>query len=131
MITRTLLKTAFFITLLAFGYAGVAAAQSSNDTRLAALADEEGCEFPELPTVPEAEGATMEQMVATQGAIQDYMTVSNELLECLEGITNNEDLPEEDRQLAIEGYNAEVDAQESLAARWNEERTRFLEMQQQ
>ena len=131
MIPRTPLTIVPFITLLAFGYAGVAAAQSANEARLNQLADAEGCEFPEPPTVPEAEGATMEQMVATQGAIQEYMTESNELLECLEEITDNEELPDEDRQLAIEGYNAEVAAQESLAARWNEERTRFLEMQQQ
>jgi len=31
----------------------------------------------------------------------------------------------------IEGYNTEVETQESLAELWNVQRTRFLEMQQQ
>ena len=131
MNSLTSLKLASFITLLAVGYAGMAAAQSQGASRLAELADAEGCEFPEMPNVPEADSATMEQMVATQGAIQTYIEESNELLECLDEITGDEDLPDEDRQIAIEGYNAEVATQETLAERWNVQRTRFLEMQQQ
>ena len=126
----TSLKLAFLITLLV-GYAGQVAAQSEGAARLAELADAEGCEFPEMPNIPQADGATMEQMVATQGEIQAYMEDSNELLTCLEGITDNEDLAEEDRLAAINGYNAEVEKQEALAENWNVERTRFLEMQQQ
>ena len=131
MNSLTSLKLASFITLLAVGYAGMAAAQSQGASRLAELADAEGCEFPEMPNVPEADSATMEQMVATQGAIQTYIEESNELLECLDEITGDEDLPDEDREIAIEGYNAEVETQETLAERWNVQRTRFLEMQQQ
>lgn len=72
----------------------------------------------------------MEQMVATQGAIQAYIEASNTLLACLEGISGNEELPVEDRQLALEAYNAEVENQEAAAENWNVQRTRFLEMQQ-
>ena len=124
-------KHASLITLLAFGYASLAAAQTQQDPRLAQLADAEGCIFPETPSIPQADGATMEQMVATQGAIQAYIEDSNSVLECLEGITGNEDLADEDRQLALDAYNAEVTNQETLAEDWNVERTRFLEMQQQ
>ena len=127
----TSLKHASLITLLAFGYASLAAAQSPQDPRLAQLADAEGCVFPEMPDIPDAADATMEQMVAMHGAIQAYIEESNTLLECLEGITENEDLPGEDRQLALDGYNAEVTNQETLAESWNVQRTRFLEMQQQ
>lgn len=131
MKSLTSLRRAAFITLLAAGYAGTAAAQTPVGARLSELADAEGCEFPEVPTVPGADGATMDQMVATQGAVQAYLEESNALLECLEGIYQNEDLAAEDRQIALDGYNAEVEAQQSLAERWNDERTRFLEMQQQ
>jgi hypothetical protein len=127
----TFAKHASLVTLLAFGCAGLAAAQSQQDRRLAQLADAEGCVYPEVPDIPDAADATMEQMVATAGAVQAYIEESNTLLECLDGIEKNEDLPAEDRQLARDGYNAEVTNQETLAESWNVQRTRFLEMQQQ
>ena len=123
-------KHVSIIMLLALGYASLAGAQSQQNPRLAQVADAQGCEFPEMPTIPNAEGATMEQMVETQGAVQAYIAESNAVLECLEGITQNEDLAEEDRQLALNAYNAEVTNQEALAETWNVQRTRFLEMQQ-
>jgi hypothetical protein len=127
----TFLKHASMISLLAVGCATIATAQTQQDPRLAQLADAAGCEFPDVPTIPAAEGATMEQMVATQGAIQSYIAESNELLACLEAISGNTELTEEDRQLALSAYNAEVANQEALAADWNVQRTAFLEMQQQ
>ena len=118
------------IALLGLGITGLAAAQTQQDPRLAQLADNAGCTFPSVPSIPAAESATMEQMVATQGAIQSYIAASNELLDCLDGITKNTDLAEEDRQLALDAYNAEVSNQETLAENWNVQRTRFLELQQ-
>ena len=118
------------IALLGLGYSGLAAAQTQQDPRLAQLADNAGCAFPAAPSIPSAEGATMEQMVAAQGAIQSYMAESNELLDCLDAITKNTDLSEEDRQLALDAYNAEVTNQETVAENWNVQRTRFLELQQ-
>jgi len=131
MKSLTSLKFASFIALLAVGSADMAAAQSQGASRFAELAGAEGCEFPETPNIPEADSVTMEQMVAAQGAIQSYMEESNELLECLDEITSDEDLPDEDRQIVVEGYNTEVETQESLAESWNVQRTRFLELQQQ
>ncbi len=113
-----------------FGLVGLAAAQTQQEPRLVELVDAAGCEFPEMPTIPNAEGATMEQMVATQGAIQAYLESSNTLLECLQGIADNEELSVEDRELALQTYNAEVTNQETAAEEWNVQRTRFLEMQQ-
>ncbi len=127
----TSLKLTSLSVLLALGFTGIAAAQSDEAARLAELADAEGCEFPEQPMIPAADGATMEQMVGAQGAIQEYMGESNDLLDCLTAITDNEELPPEDRQAAINAYNAEVESQEELAARWNDVRTAFLESQQQ
>jgi len=127
----THLKLTSLSALLALSFAGTAAAQSDEAARLAELTEAEGCEFPDVPEIPAAAGATMEQMVGAQGAIQEYITESNELLDCLTEITDNEELPAEDRQVAINAYNAEVSSQEELAARWNDVRTAFLEMQQQ
>jgi len=118
------------IALLGLGFTGLAAAQTQQDPRLAQLADNAGCAFPAAPSIPSAEGATMEQMVAAQGAIQSYIAESNELLDCLDAITKNTDLSDEDRQLALDAYNAEVTNQETVAENWNVQRTRFLELQQ-
>lgn len=123
-------KHLLFITFLTFGLVSLATAQTQQDPRLAQLADADGCEFAEIPSIPNAEGATMEQMVATQGAIQAYLESSNALLECLQGIADNEELSVDDRQLALDAYNAEVANQETAAEDWNVQRTRFLEMQQ-
>ena len=123
-------KHVSIIMLLAFGFASLAGAQSQQNPRLAQVADAEGCVFPAMPSIPSAESATMEQMVQTQGAVQTYIAESNAVLECLEGIAQNQDLAEEDRQLALDAYNAEVTNQETLAETWNVQRTRFLEMQQ-
>lgn len=125
------LKLTSLSALLVLGFAGTAGAQSDEAARLAELTETEGCEFPDAPEIPAAEGATMEQMVGAQGEIQEYITESNELLDCLTGITDNEELPPEDRQAAINAYNTEVASQEEVAARWNDVRTAFLEMQQQ
>ena len=125
------LKYASLVAFLAFGYASLAAAQSPQDPQLAQLTDAAGCLFAEMPAIPDAADATMEQMVATQGAIQAYIEKSNALLGCLEGIAENEEFTAEDRQLALEAYNAEVARQETLAENWNVQRTSFLEKQQQ
>ena len=118
------------VTFLTSGLLGLAAAQTQQEPRLVELVDANGCEFPEMPSIPNAEGATMEQMVATQGAIQAYIESSNTLLECLQGIADDEELSVEDRELALQTYNAEVANQETAAEEWNVQRTRFLEMQQ-
>lgn len=123
-------KYLIVLVFLTFGLVGPAAAQTQQEPRLAELVDANGCEFPEIPSIPNAEGATMEQMVATQGAIQAYIESSNTLLECLQEIADNEELSVEDRELALQTYNAEVANQETAAEEWNVQRTRFLEMQQ-
>lgn len=131
MKSMTSLARVALTALVVIGLAGVATAQTQQDPRLAQLADNAKCVFPSAPSIPAPEGATMEQMVAAQGAIQAYIAESNELLDCLNGITENTDLSEEDRQLALDAYNAEVSNQEEIAENWNVTRTRFLELQQQ
>jgi hypothetical protein len=69
--------------------------------RLAEIAED--CVFPTEPNIPDANVATMAQMVQTQTGIVTYMDASNELLECLEDIIDDSDLEDEDRELAIAG----------------------------
>ena len=123
-------KYVSLITLLAFGYVSQGQAQSPQDPRLAELADGEGCVFPDMPDIPDAATATMEQMVGTQGAVQVYMAESNALLECLEEIGENDNFSTEDREIALSAYNSVVENQETLVETWNDQRTSFLESQQ-
>ena len=95
--------------------------------RLAEIAED--CVFPTEPNIPDANVATMAQMVQTQTGIVTYMDASNELLECLEDIIDDSDLEDEDRELAIAEYNREVEDQEDLAQRFNTQRQLFISLQ--
>jgi cyclophilin family peptidyl-prolyl cis-trans isomerase len=107
----------------------VAAESSSGEAlRTKELATE--CDLPTPPAIPNANDATMEQMVEAQGLVQGYIEQSTEALECLEAISDDDDRSDEDRALAIAGYNNEVSNQESLAERWNTQRELFLALQE-
>ena len=95
--------------------------------RLAALVAE--CELPTEPIVPDANSATMELMVETQGLVQTYLQESTDALECLEELYDDDDRAEADRALAVITYNNEVTNQETLAERWNTQRALFLAQQ--
>jgi hypothetical protein len=101
---------------------------SAGGQRLAELTAE--CEIPTEPTIPNATGATMDQMVAAQGEVQAYVEASTAALECLEEIVDDKDLADEERALAIAAYNNEVANQEALAERWNTQRELFISQQQ-
>lgn len=87
------------------------------------------CEFPTQPSIPNATDATMETMVDAQNRVKAYMDESTELLACLNEIVEDDDLPDEDRELALTAYNNEVADQEALADRWNTQREQFLSQQ--
>ncbi len=106
-----------------------AAQASANEQRLAELTSD--CTYPDPPVIPDPENAAMEEMVAAQSAVQDYIEVSTELLECLEEAVEDDDLVTADRELARSAYNNEVQVQEGLATNWNDARVRFLELQEQ
>jgi tetratricopeptide (TPR) repeat protein len=100
---------------------------SADEQRLAELAED--CVLPSQPTIPDANSAVMEDMVATQGSVVAYMEASNTLLECLEEIAEDDDVEEDDQELAVDAYNTEVETQEALAEEWNTQRQLFLSLQ--
>jgi cyclophilin family peptidyl-prolyl cis-trans isomerase len=87
------------------------------------------CEFPSIPSIPDARDTTMEAMVEAQTDIRAFIELSDELLECLEEIVEDDDRDEDDHNLSITAYNRAVQEQEDLAARWNEQRELFLSLQ--
>ncbi len=100
---------------------------SADEQRLAELAED--CVLPSQPTIPDANSAVVEDMVATQGSVVAYMEASNTLLECLEEIAEDDDVEEDDQELAVDAYNTEVETQEALAEEWNTQRQLFLSLQ--
>jgi hypothetical protein len=107
--------------------AAEAEAQPIDQQRLAQLTED--CVFPTQPTIPDANNAVMEDMVTTQASVVAYMEASNALLECLEEIAEDDDVEEEDQELAVDAYNTEVESQETLAEEWNTQRQLFLSLQ--
>jgi len=106
---------------------GAAADASADQQRLLEIAAD--CVFPDEPTIPDANTAVMDDMVTTQSSIVAYMEESNAMLECLSEIVEDDDLAEEDRDLALQAYNDEVEDQEEVAEEWNTQRQLFLSLQ--
>ena len=106
---------------------GAAEARSAEQQRLEELAED--CVFPTRPVIPDGNVVTMAQMVQTQGGVVAYMGESNELLECLDDLADDDDLEDDDRELAIAAYNSAVADQEDVAQSFNTQRELFLSLQ--
>lgn len=104
-----------------------AAEQSAALQRISELAAQ--CDLPAGLSIPNANNTTMEEMIEAQGLVQEYIEASNEALECLEDVVDDDDLPDSDRELARVVYNNEVANQETVAEVWNTQRELFLEQQ--
>ncbi len=101
--------------------------RSEEELRLAELAGD--CVNPAEPTIPDANVATMAQMVESQGGVRTYMEESNEYLECLSEFVDDDDLEDDDHELLVSTYNSAVEDQEAVAERFNTQRTLFLSLQ--
>jgi len=109
---------------------GAAVDESGDQQRLQRLAElAADCVIPTEPSIPDANNAVMDDMVATQSNVVTYMEESNAMLECLEEIAEDDDLSDDDHELAIQAYNDEVEDQEALAEEWNTQRQLFLSLQ--
>ena len=80
------------------------------------------CVKGEKPQIPDGASATLEEMVAGQKAVKEYMAVGNAYLECLDGGAPAEGVEEEPEaaQARIDDYNSVVEEQEGVAAAWSE-----------
>ena len=79
------------------------------------------CEPSEIPSIPDARTATMDEMVQGQAAVRTYMSASNDHLGCLSGVIDNSDLVKEERAYLTSVYNRVVDAMESIASEFNDQ----------
>ena len=90
------------------------------------------CDYPPLVAIPEADNATMDDMVAAQESVRGYMESMDTYLTCVneELAAAGDDAPDEFKAIMVSRHNAAVAEMEAVAESWNEERTAFLEENQ-
>ena len=79
------------------------------------------CVAPDVPVIPDARTAAMEEMVESQAAVRAYMSANNEHLECLTAVIDSADLVKEERAFLTSVYNRVVDAMEHVAGEFNDQ----------
>ena len=79
------------------------------------------CEYPPLVAVPSGEDATMEELLATQAQIREYMTAMEEYLVCVNEETEaaGDNAPEVYGQIMAERHNSAVLEMETVAESFN------------
>ena len=87
------------------------------------------CEYPPLVAVPSGEDATMEELLATQAQIREYMTAMEEYLVCVNEETEaaGDNAPEVYGQIMAERHNSAVLEMETVAEIFNEQVQAFRE----
>ena len=94
-----------------------------NQQSAAQLVDD--CVPPVLPTVPDGATAALEEMVAGQKQVRDFVSASESYLTCLAKVIDNEERTPEDRNAAVNEHNRTVTAMEQTATAFNEQIRRF------
>ncbi len=85
------------------------------------------CDMPAPVDIPNGAEATLEDMVAAQTGVREFIASMEEYLACMDGEIEalGEDASEEDHASLVEQYNSGVDQMEEVAARFNEARQQF------
>ena len=85
------------------------------------------CDMPAEIDIPNGAEATLDEMLAAQSGVRDFIAAMEEYLACMDGEMEalGEEATEEDRALMVEQYNSGVDLMEEIAAEFNEARQLF------
>ncbi|HEY8518804.1 MAG TPA: peptidylprolyl isomerase [Gammaproteobacteria bacterium] len=93
----------------------------SDATAAAAAALGNECSRPEAPAIPDGETATLDEMMAGQTAMREFVSGSESYLDCLAKIIDDEEQAAERRNAAIGEHNRMVSTMEALAESFNTE----------
>ncbi len=87
------------------------------------------CDAPADITIPPGDEATMDDMLAAQSGVRDFMATMEEYLDCMDREIEAlaEETPEEERTQMVEQYNSAVAQMEEVATDFNEQRRLFQE----
>ena len=79
------------------------------------------CVPPDMPVIPDARTATMQEMIDSQATVRAFMSASNEHLECLSAVIDSEGLVKEESAFLTSVYNRVVDTMEGVAGNFNDQ----------
>ena len=87
------------------------------------------CDPPAEINIPPGDEATLDEMLAAQTGVREYLAAMEVYLVCMDGEIEalGEETSEEDRTAMVEQYNTGVDRMEEVAADFNEARQQFQE----
>ena len=87
------------------------------------------CDAPAAVDIPSGAEASLDDMLAAQAGVRDYMAAMDEYLTCMDAAIEalGEEATEEERVGMVDAYNAGVDQMEETAADFNEQRVAFQE----
>lgn len=79
------------------------------------------CDYPPLVTIPDGESATMDELLAAQTSVREYMTAMEAYLACVneEREAAGDDAPEEYNAIMISRHNYAVSEMEAVAESFN------------
>jgi hypothetical protein len=80
---------------------------------------------PETPALPDGGTATMEEMVASQARVREFVAGGDAYMACLTKVIDDTERSAEDRNAAIAEHNRMVAAMEQAAAGFNEQIRKF------
>ena len=81
------------------------------------------CTNPAVPTIPDNAGQDIDTLLDSQDAVQSYMAASNEFIDCVDRIMERRAgaISQETSDEWTALINANIDAQEAIAAAFNEQ----------
>jgi cyclophilin family peptidyl-prolyl cis-trans isomerase len=79
------------------------------------------CAPPAVPALPDASAVSMEEMVASQQQVREFVTAGEAYLACLAEIIDDDERSREMRNAAVEEHNRMISAMEEIAAAFNEQ----------
>ena len=83
------------------------------------------CTAPDLPSLPDGAKAGLDEMMAGQKQVKDFVAAGDTYLKCLAKVIDNKERPIEERNAAVNEHNRMVGAMEQEAAAFNGEIKKF------
>jgi len=88
---------------------------------VSSVASAQDCDYPPLVSIPSGADSTMDDLLAAQGSIREYMASMNEYLDCVndELTAAGDDAPAEYKAIMLSRHNAAVAEMETVAEDFN------------
>jgi len=83
------------------------------------------CAAPALPTLPDGTKAAIDEMMAGQKNVKQFVAAGDVYLKCLTKVIDNKERPVEERNAAVNEHNRMVGAMEQVAAAFNDQIKKF------